>query len=383
MKSTNSEVEIVQVQSKADKEQFVRLPMDLHGQKGKWIHPLLFDSLERIDPKKNPFFEFGEAAFWLARKNGEAVGRISAQVNNRYLDRYQDATGQFGYLDAIDDPEVFSALLKTAETWLKAKGLKRVCGPFQLSINEESGMLIDGFDEPPALLMGHAEPYYLHQVEGQGYHKAKDLHAFKVDVQEGRNPRIDRMLRANKDSDVTIRQINLKKIDQEIDIVFQIFEDAWSENWGYVPFSKGELKHMAASMKMILKPELALIAEADGEPCGILICLPNVNEAIADLNGKLLPFGWAKLLWRLKVKGLKSGRVVLAGVRKKHHGTMVGMSAFGGMLSQLNDNAARLGMDYGELSWVLEDNKPVQRLLHMGGYPPYKTYRIFEKKLAE
>ncbi len=377
-----SSLEIVPVKTSRDRQEFVRVPLTLHEGKKNWIFPLEMDSLERIDPKKNAFFEFGEAAFWIARKDGKTVGRISAQVNQRHLAQYEDNCGHFGYLDAIDDPDVFDALLKTAEEWLIEKGMKRLKGPFQLSINEESGMLIDGFDEPPALLMGHAEPYYKENMDKAGYQKAKDLDAFKVDVTENRNPRIQRLLRSGDSHDVKIRHLNMKKLNDEMSVVFDVFADAWSENWGYVPFSKKELEHMASSMKLILKPELALIAEVDGKPSGILICLPNVNEAIADLKGKLLPFGLLKLLWRLKVKGLNSGRVALAGVCKEHHSSVTGLMCLGKMFSELEANAQALNYDYCELSWILEDNKPTQRLLQLGGYKPYKTYRIFEKELA-
>lgn len=375
-------IEIVEVASPADLKAFIRVPINLHEGKENWIFPLEFDAMERLSRKKNPFFQFGEAQYFLAKKKGQIVGRISAQVNNLYLERYNNKTGQFGYLDAVDDPAVFAKLIEAAADWLRKKGMACMQGPFQLSINEESGLLVEGFDTPPAMLMGHAEPYYGGHVESCGLRKCKDLHAFKVATNEGTNARIDRLLKKSNTGEVHIRQMNLKKIDHEIQQVFEIFEDAWSDNWGYVPFSQGELKHMAESMKLILKPELALIAEIEGESAGMLICLPNVNEAIADLRGKLLPLGWLKLLWRLKIKGLNSGRVILAGVRKKYHGTMLATNALGGMLAQLRDNAEELGYDYGELSWVLEDNKPVQRLLAMGGYKPYKTYRIYEKELG-
>jgi hypothetical protein len=377
-----SSIVIEKIENAEGRKQFVRVPKSIHDGNGSWIFPLELDALERVDTKKNAFFEFGEAAFWVAKKDGKLVGRISAQVNQRHLDKYNDKCGHFGYLDGIDDPEVFGALTSTAEDWLKTKGMERVKGPYQLSINEESGMLIDGFEDPPALLMGHAEPYYKSHTEGAGYSKAKDLHAFKVDVKEERNPRIQRMLNTDESQEITVRQLDVKRLKEEMSVVFDIFSDAWSENWGYVPFSKSELEHMADSMKLILKPELALIAEVNGKPAGMLICLPNVNEAISDLDGKLFPTGLLKLIWRLKVKGLKSGRVLLAGVCKEHHSSVMGLMCLGKLFSVLEANALKLGYDYCELSWILEDNKPTQRLLQLGGYKPYKTYRIFEKELV-
>jgi hypothetical protein len=378
-----SELKLTEVRTKQDRKVFVSVPKTLHAGKQNWVFPLDMESLERIDSEKNPFFEYGEAAFWVAWRNGVPVGRISAQINPRHLDRYNDATGHFGYLDGVDDVSVFQALLNTAEEWLHERGMKWARGPFQLSTNEECGMLVDGFEHPPMLMMGHAEPYYSQHIAACGYGKCKDLHAFYVDTSEKRQPQIDRFLKKTEnDTHIRVRSVDLKRYDEEVKLVFDIFADAWSENWGFIPFTDAEMKHISANMKLILKPELALIVEINDIPSGILIGLPNVNEAIGDLNGKLLPFGWLKILWRLKVKGLKSGRVILAGVRKEHHGTVSGFTALAAMLAEMKENANRLGYKFGELSWVLEDNKPVQRLLALGHYKPYKTYRIFEKTIS-
>jgi len=377
-------LELTRVKTKEDRENFIRVPQIIHHGKPNWIFPLNMESLERIDPLKNPFFEYGKAEFWIAWRDGVPLGRISAQVNPRHLERHDDRSGHFGYVDAIDDVNVFKALFEVGEEWLLEQGMRSACGPFQLSINEECGMLVDGFDHAPVLMMGHGEPYYAKHTNACGYEKCKDLHAFYIDTNEADEPKIDRLLkRTNEASNIHVRSVDMSRYDEEAAIIFEIFSEAWSQNWGFIPFTDAEMKHMSSNMKMILKPELALIVEIAGEPAGIMIGLPNVNEAIKDLNAKLFPFGWAKLLWRLKVKGLQSGRVVLAGVRKEHHGTIGGMSALAAMLAKIKENANKLGYRYGELSWILEDNKPVQRLLALGGYKPYKTYRIFEKQLTQ
>jgi len=376
-------IEVRPVRTKAEKRIFLTLSKQLHRNEENWIFPLDFDAVNRIDKEKNPFFEFGEAEFFVAYQEGNPVGRISAQVNQRHLECHDNATGHFGYIDACDSPDVFKALLTAAEQWLVKRGMRKIVGPFDLSINEESGLLVDGFDTPPMIAMTHACPYHGQHLEAAGYEKVKDLQAFLVDISDKRNERLDRMLQKSAGSEkITIRPLNMSRYDEELEAVMDVFCDAWSENWGFIPFTDSETKHLAKAMKPIIQPEIALIAEIDGDVAGIMMAAPNINEAIADFDGKLFPFGWAKFLWRLKVKGLKTGRVMLAGVRKKHHGTMLGMTAFAMLLQRLIENGHQKGYRFGELSWVLEDNKPVQRLLALGGYQPYKTYRLYEKEIS-
>ncbi len=361
---------------------FLKMPAALYRDDPNWIPPLIFERRMHLDPRKNPFFRQAEVAYWLVRRDGRAVGRISAQVNQAHLARYRDATGHFGFLEAEDDPEVFGLLLSTAEDWLRRRGMKRVLGPFTLSINDESGLLVAGFDRPPYLMMNHAPPYYAARLEAQGYRKAKDLIAYLCDA-DFELPRAARSLlaKAAQDRSLRVRSIDMGRFREEIATVVDIFNDAWSENWGFLPFSEEEVGHMAESLKPIITPGAVAIAEVEGEPAAMAVTLPNVNEAIRDLGGRLLPFGWLKLLWRLKVRGTSGVRMPLMGVRRRFHGTTLGGALGLMVIESVRQYHRRRGVTEGELSWILEDNTPTRHLIETLGGRAYKTYRIYEKAL--
>ncbi|MGD1880644.1 MAG: dATP pyrophosphohydrolase [Kiloniellaceae bacterium] len=370
------------VERPAASDAFVRLPWSIYRDDPAWIPPLLMERREHLDPRKNPFFEAADTRFWLALRNGRPVGRISAQVNHAYLERHQDQTGHFGMLEAEDNAETFQALLKTAEDWLRGQGMRRALGPFNLSINEESGLLIEGFQHPPSMLMGHARPYYGPQVEAAGYRKIKDLICYHYDARPPMPRAMSLMLRKTaKTERLTVRALDMRRYHDDLAIIMDIFNDAWSDNWGFVPMSQAELRHMAKSLKPIVRPESIAIAELDGVPVAMAIGLPNVNEAIADLNGRLLPFGWAKLLWRLKVKTTKTARVPLMGVRKAYHGSMLGAALALGVIESIRQAQKAIGVEGGELSWILEDNLPMRRMIEQFGGVAYKTYRVYERGL--
>lgn len=373
---------VEQVVGPAALRAFLEMPAPLYRDDPNWIPPLIFERRMHLDPRKNPFFSQAEVAYWLVRRDGRPAGRISAQVNRAHLDRYRDATGHFGFLEAEDDPEVFGLLLSTAEAWLRHRGMTRILGPFTLSINDESGLLVDGFERPPYLMMNHAPPYYAARLEAQGYRKAKDLIAYlcAADVEL---PRAARALlaKAEQDRSLRVRNIDMGRFREEIATVVEIFNDAWSENWGFLPFSKEEVGHMAENLKPILSPGAVAIAEVDGEPAAMAVTLPNVNEAIRDLGGRLLPFGWLKLLWRLKVRGTSTVRMPLMGVRRRFHGTPIGGVLGLMVIESVREYHRKRGVTEGELSWILEDNTPTRHLIETLGGRAYKTYRIYEKAL--
>ena len=362
---------------------FLELPQALYRDDPNWVPPLLLERWMHLDPRKNPFFQTAEVAYWLARRAGRPVGRISAQVNRAHLERYGDATGNFGFLEAEDDPEVFAALTATAEAWLRARGMKRVTGPFTLSINDESGLLVAGFETPPYLMMNHAPPYYAQRLEALGYRKAKDLIAYHC-AADFPLPRAAEALlaKAGRDESLRVRPIDRSNFRREIAIVVDIFNDAWSENWGFLPFSEAEVEYMAENLKPILAAGGVAIAEVAGEPAAMAVTLPNVNEAIRDLGGRLLPFGWLKLLWRLKVRTPKGVRMPLMGVRRRYHGTPLGGVLGLMVIEQVRNFHRARGVTEGELSWILEDNEPTRHLIESLGGRAYKTYRIYEKALA-
>ena len=383
MTSPEGALTITAVETAGDREAFIRVPWPIYRDDPAWVPPLLMERRDHLNPKKNPFFQNAEARFWLALRDGRPVGRISAQVNRAHLARHNDATGHFGLLEAEDRAETFQALLRTAEDWLRGQGMTRAAGPFSLSINEESGLLVDGFESPPSLMMGHARPYYAARLEDLGYRKFKDLICYHYDARRDLPPAAAHLLRKTlRAENLTIRPLDMANYERDLGVIRDIFNDAWSENWGFLPMSDADLRHLAKELKPIVRPQSIAIAELDGAPVAMAIGLPNVNEAIADLNGRLLPFGWAKLLWRLKVKTTRTARVPLMGVRKAYHGSMLGAALALSVIDAIRRAQKALGVESGELSWILEDNLPMRRMIEELGGEPYKTYRVFARELT-
>nr|WP_221246886.1 dATP pyrophosphohydrolase [Acidocella aromatica] len=359
---------------------FILLPERLYRDDPHYIAPLHLERQEALTPK-NPFFGHAEVQFWLAERNGRDVGRISAQIDKQALALRPDGTGFFGMIAAEDDPAIFKALLDTAAGWLRARGMTRMQGPFNLNINEETGLLVAGFDTPPMLLMGHDKPYIGPRLEQYGLVKEKDVYAYLYDMTVDLPASVRRLLDRPLPKDLTVRQIDFKRYNEEIRTVTSIFNDAWASNWGFVPLTETETDYLAKSLKPLLDPRLTSVVERNGEPVGFLIALPNLNEAIRGLNGKLLPFGWAKLLWRLKVKGLKTARVPLMGVRRTAAQDMIGSLLPFLMVDAVRREGLKKGFTHIELSWILEDNFPMRRMNESLGSEAYKTYRIYEKPL--
>jgi GNAT superfamily N-acetyltransferase len=371
------------VQDRPTLKQFLKMPARLYAGDPNWVQPLTFERLEHLNPKKNPYFEHAEIGYWMAFRGERPVGRISAQVDRLHLERHDDATGHFGFLEAEDDAEVFAALFEAAENWLRARGMRRATGPFTLSINDETGLLIEGFETPPYLMMGHAPRYCASRVEERGYRKARDLIAYAFDVVAPPPPRARRIFeRLSRGGGLSFRPIEMRRFDQELQTIVDIFNDAWSDNWSFLPMTPAEVRHMGESLKPIVRAGYAWIGEADGEPAAMTVTLPNINEAIADLGGRLLPLGWAKLLWRLKVRGTRTARMPLMGVRKKYQGTQRGAALALGVIEAVRSWHADHGAKEAELSWVLEDNRPTHDIIEMVGGRAYKTYRVYEKILV-
>jgi hypothetical protein len=348
----------------------------------RYIRPLDMDLKDRLNPKKNPFFAHADGVVFTAYRGGKCLGRVTAQIDREHLARHKEDVGFFGFLDTIDDEEVAKALLTRAEAWLKDKGMKSVRGPMSLSINEEMGCLVDGFDAPPVLMNPHHRPYQGGLIEKAGYAKVKDVFGWRYEVGDP-NARVKKAaeeIRAMPE--VTIRRISKKDIDRDVDMTLDIFNDAWCENWGYVPLTRREADKMAADLKLFLVPEITVLVLIDNEPAAVAIALPNVNELITDMHGKLFPFGLPKLLYRLKVEGAKSGRLLILGIKKKFRTQRkyAGLSLF--LYNEMNDGGKRVGMTWGELGWTLEDNAAVNAGIKMMGAKKYKTYRIYEKSLS-
>lgn len=376
----NQLIVIKPVLSKSDLDLFIRLPGLLYRNDPHWIEPLHFERRQHLSPK-NPVFGHLKWQAWIAWADDKPVGRITAQVDTLHRQLHGNDTGHFGMLEAIDDPAVFESLMSTAESWLQQEGAHRITGPFNLTINEESGLLIEGFDEPPCALMGHSKPYYGTRVEGLGYQPAVDLLAYWMRTDElNFPPPIRRMMDRVRDR-VTIRALNRKNFQAEVKILRDIFNDAWANNWGYIPFTEAEFEELGKNLKLLVPGDLLYIAEVDGEPSAFIVALPNINEAIAPLKGRLLPFGWLRLLWKMKVQGVSTARVPLMGVRQMHQHSRLGPTLALLLIEALYTPFVKHGIQSLEMSWILESNTGMRNILeHIGAYI-YKRYRVYEKRI--
>lgn len=361
-------------------DRFIALPYRLHQGDPNWVPPLYMERQETLSPKTNPYFLHADVMYFLALRGDRVVGRISAQIDRSGLDIRKDATGHFGLLAAEDDQAVIDALFEAAADWLRAKGMVRMVGPFNLSINEETGLLVDGWDRPPMLMMGHDRAYLGSRIEAAGLTKAKDVYAYLYDINQDLPSGVRQMIDRPLPSNLRLRMLDMKRYEEDLGHVTSIFNNAWSGNWGFVPLSEAETKQMAKSLKLLINPKLAWIAEVDEKPVAFGVCLPNLNEAIADLGGKLFPFGIVKMLWRLKVAGVKTARVPLMGVRRDVGGWLQAILPFL-VVDRMRLEARKLGYEWIELSWILEDNRPMRRMIEAIGSERYKTYRLYERAL--
>ncbi len=370
------------VAAKQDKLTFLKVPFAVFRDDPNWVAPLFLERMEHLDPKKNPYFKHADVQLFIAEKDGNPVGRISAQADRLRQEHHKDGAGQFGFLDAIDDPQVFAALFKAAEDWLRQRGFTKAQGPFTFSINDETGLLVDGFDTPPNMMMGHARRYYGPRVEEQGFAKVKDVLAYHYDdASDLPRALIQTLEKAMTSQDIVIRPLNKKNLKHDLATIIAIFNDAWSSNWGFVPFTREEITKLGNDLKMLVTGEYVSIATYKGEPAAMAVTLPNLNDWIKNLNGSLLPFGWATLAGHLIRKKPTSVRMPLMGVLKKHHGTLVGSALTIGVIDAVRRYHMSRGAASGELSWILEDNMPMRRIIERLSGKAYKTYRVYEKAL--
>lgn len=370
------------VTTKAERKAFVDFAWAVYKDDPAWVPPLKDEVHGLLTPGKNPWFEHARAALWLAKRDGRTVGRISAQVDELVLQHMGAGTGQWGMFEALDGAAA-AALIATAENWLREQGMTRALGPISLSIWDEPGLEIEGFAEPPTAMMGHHKPAYQGWIEAAGYAKAKDLLTYEVDIAHWEDPKIDRLIAmGERNAKIRIRTVDKSNFDAEARIILNLLNDAWSDNWGYVPLTESEIAYAGKKLKPIIYEDLVRIAEYDGEPVAFMITLPDINELIRDLNGNLFPFGWAKLLWRLRRPRVSRARVPLMGVASKLHGTRLATQlAF--MLIEYTRRAcvANYGIETGEFGWILEDNKGMLSIAELPGARVNHRYRIYEKAL--
>jgi len=379
-----SPITIKEVRTKQDIKAFVKVPWSIFKDDPNWVPPLIMERMDALDPKKNPYFDHARAKMWLAYKDNKPIGRITAQIDELVEENYHKKIGHFGFFDCINDQGAADALLDTACNWLKGEGRETVIGPFSLSINEEAGMLVDGFDSPPSLMMNHALPYYQDLMIGYGMEKAKDLWAYYLKFDQDVLPTTIKKLitRSMKDGKVKIRPLNMQNYETDLKVILDIFNEAWSNNWMSLTYTDAELAKTVKDMKLLIRPDFTYIAEYDGVPQAMMVTLPNLNEIIADLDGRLLPFGILKLLWRLKFKPTyKTVRVPLMGVRQAFQNSAVGGAMAFALIEECRLHAVKAGCTHAELSWVLEENTRLSKMLETIGCWRYKNYRMFTKVL--
>ena len=372
------------VQTAAERTMFVKTPGLLSTRDPNYIAPLEFELKARLDPEKNPGLKGSPHQLWVAYHGDKPVGRIAAIMNKAHLDRHRDDAGHFGFFDAEQNPSLIDALLQTAQDWLAERGAKKIAGPFNFSVNEECGLLVDGFDTPPYIMMAHNPAFYKDELERLGFVKAMDMHALEwLPIREFiPEKRLRFVNKALDKPEVEIRNLNAKDLLNEIKIICDIYNDAWSDNWGFIPFSEDHAKHMASELRPIIEEHNAVLCYYKGEPAAFGLVLPDINYAIRDFNGKLLPLNWAKLLYRLKVKGIPRSRMPLMGVRKALHKKPVGAAFAYKIIDMVNSSNIDHGVTHSELSWILENNESMLTMLLEMGSRIYKTYRIYEKPIA-
>jgi len=383
-----STITLKRVESAADRKAFVDLVWKLYAHDPHWVPPLKSEMLGLIGGiKSNPWFGHAEAAFWLALKDGGVVGRISAQVDQLVIapgaPGAGPGTGHFGMFECIDDPAVAEALFDAAEDWLRQKGMTRAMGPFSLSVWDEPGLLVQGFEGPPTVMMGHHLPYYEGMVATRGYQGVKDLHCWSLPIAQPFPEMVQRIVAfSERNAKLVTRPVDKSKFDQEAALILDILNDAWSDNWGFVPLTPAEIAYVGKKLKPIIFEGLVRVAEYEGVPVGFMITLPDINELTRDLNGNLFPFGWAKLLWRLRAPKVKRMRVPLMGIRKSLQGHRAASLMAFQMIEYIRRVAVtEFGASEGELGWVLEDNGPMRSVADAIDSHVTRTYRIYERAL--
>jgi GNAT superfamily N-acetyltransferase len=370
------------VETRKDKKAFVDFAWEAYRGDPAWVPPLKDEVHGLITPGKNPWFEHARAQLWLAERGGRVVGRISAQVDDLVQEHMGKGVGQWGFFDALDG-EAAAALIKTAEDWLRAQGMTSALGPISLSIWDEPGLEIEGFDEPPTAMMGHHRPEYRAWIEEAGYEKAKDLLTYELDITHWEDPKIDRLIAmGERNPHIRIRMVDKSRFNEEARVILNLLNDAWSSNWGYVPLTEAEIAYAGKKLKPIIFHELVRIAELDGEPVAFMLTIPDINELTADLNGELFPFNFIKLLWRLRKPRTRRLRVPLMGVsRKLHHSRLASQLAFMMIEYTRRDATTKYGATHGEFGWILEDNKGMLSIAQLPGAEVNHRYRIYQKQL--
>ena len=383
----SGEVQIRNADSKADRKAFVDLPYRLYADNPNWVPPLKDEVRGLITPGENPWFEHGRAQLFVAEREGRITGRISAHIDDLALVQppeqgFGPGTGFWGLFEA-EDAETAAALFEGAENWLREQGMTRIIGPVSLSMWDEPGLLIEGHDEPATVMMGYHNPAYQHWVDARGYTKAEDLWTFALQINADFPKLVTRLTEmGEKSSKIVVRDVRRSDFDNEAKLIMEILNDAWSDNWGFVPFTDSEVAYAGKKLKPIVREDLIKIAEVEGEPVAFMMTIPNMNEKLAGYGGSLWPFNWAKLLWWLRMPKAKIMRVPLMGVKKKYQSTRLASQLAMMMIEFIRrDAVSKYGSTHGEFGWVLSSNGPMVSVGKAVGGELNKVYRIYEAEL--
>lgn len=373
--TTKGDIQLLEVISASDLRRFIKFPFAIYHDDPNWVPPLISERKAFFDKSKNPFYRAAKTRMFIARRDGRDVGRIAICINFNHNEYHLEKTGFFSFFDVIDDYDVAELLLKTAMITIKSEGMEQMLGPANFSTNHETGLLVEGFDEPPTVMMAYNKPYYIDFVERFGLRKAKDLLAFRIDTETKMDPRLFRVAERLKEREgINIRTLDMSNFDHEIDVLSEIYNQAWSKNWGFVPMSNDEFRHAAKDMKQIVDPAMVYIAEVQGKPVGFALSLPNINQALIHTNGRLFPTGLLKLLWHTKIKNkVDSIRIVTLGIIPEYQKR--GIDAI--FYVETFNNGPKHGYKWGEMSWILEDNFAMVRAAETMGGKLYKRYRMY------
>lgn len=372
-----------------DRKAFTELPFRIYANDPNWVPPLKGEALGLITPEKNSWFTHALHQLFLAYENGRVVGRISAHIDTLALTMPSDqgfgpGVGQWGLMEA-EREDIFLVLLAHAEQWLREQGMTKALGPISMSIWEQPGLLVEGFDHPPTIMMGHARPAYRGWIERAGYAVAKTLLTFNLDVRFGFPPIVRRIVKSGEANPrIRVRNVDRSKFDEEAAVILAILNDAWTGNWGFVPLTEPEIREVGVKLKPIIYNDLVQIAELDGKPVAFMITLPDLNEAMAPLGGSLLPFGWLKLLWWLRRPKARTMRVPLMGVIKELQTSRLASQLAFMMIENCRRAAVeRYGASRAEIGWILEDNQGMRSIADTVQGQVNKTYRIYSKVIRK
>jgi len=370
-----ADVAIEPVETRAQQRRFLKLPWRIYAADACWMPPLLLSQEELLGFRPHPFYERSRSRSFLARRGGHDVGRITAIVNAGHVERYGEQRGFFGFFECDDDPAAARGLFGAAADWLHGQGMTAIRGPANPSLNYECGLLIEGFDTPPFFMMTHNRPYYAELVEANGFGKIEDLYAFwgKTSMLTSLDGKLGTMVQGVKERfGVHVRPLDRRRFDDEVRMFLEVYNSSLGGTWGFVPLTGGEVRHMAASLKHLIVPELALVAEVGGKPVGTVFCLLDYNPRIKAINGRLFPFGFLRLLWNKR--GIKRMRAISTNVVPEYQAWGVGLVLTAALVQPVLD----WGMEEAEFSWVLESNHLSKRTLERGGALVTKKYRIYQ-----